>query len=309
MKTLVALFETEAMARDAMNALINAGVDRSYVRLENPDTLSEFTSTTTTTTDTTERRGFWDWLFGSDSEIPASDRDVYAESVRRGDYAVVVSSDSDDTTMIEDVLYQYNPLDVDARGEFYQSSGWTGYDRTQPIYTEDQTRTERDQYTNMSADRTVNAGDGQRLEVVEEQMNVDKRQVERGGMRIRSYVTTRPVEAQVTLREEHVTVDRRAVDRAATDADFNTNDAVIEVTEMGEEAVISKTARVVEEVVVGKEATERTETVRDSVRRKDVDVENIETTDTTYRTTGSTTDVDTTYTTTDRDQDANLTNR
>jgi len=36
--------------------------------------------------------------------------------------------------------------------------------------------------------------------------------------------------------------------------------------------VVAKTARVVEEVVVGRETTERTETVKDTVRREEVEV-------------------------------------
>jgi len=47
----------------------------------------------------------------------------------------------------------------------------------------------------------------------------------------------------------------------------------VEVTETAEEPVVRKQARVVEEVVVGKEQEERTETVRDTVRRTEVEVE------------------------------------
>ena len=76
------------------------------------------------------------------------------------------------------------------------------------------------------------------------------------------------------LREETVTVERRPVDRPATDADFAAaGKDVIEMTETAEEAVISKRARVVEEVVVQKEVTERTETVRGIERHTDVDVQ------------------------------------
>jgi stress response protein YsnF len=48
----------------------------------------------------------------------------------------------------------------------------------------------------------------------------------------------------------------------------------IEVHQTAEEPVVNKTARVVEEVVVRKDATERTETVRDNVRWEEVDVQN-----------------------------------
>jgi hypothetical protein len=88
-------------------------------------------------------------------------------------------------------------------------------------------------------------------------------------------VEEHPVEEQVRLREEHVHVDRRPANRPATDQDFRAHDDVIEVTETAEEPVVGKTARVVEEVVVGKEVRERTETVRDSVRRSDVNVERL----------------------------------
>ena len=95
-------------------------------------------------------------------------------------------------------------------------------------------------------------------------------------MRIRSFVTETPVEENVTLRDETINVDRRPVDRAARDADFDAfEERTIEVTETDEEAVVSKEARVVEEVVVGKSVENRQETVRDTVRRTNVEVEEI----------------------------------
>jgi stress response protein YsnF len=54
-----------------------------------------------------------------------------------------------------------------------------------------------------------------------------------------------------------------------------------EVRDTAEEAVVAKDARVVEEVAVGKEASDRTETISDSVRRTDVDVETVEDEETT----------------------------
>ena len=113
-----------------------------------------------------------------------------------------------------------------------------------------------------------------RIPVVEEELKVGKREVERGGVRVETRVEERPVEEQVNLREERVRVERRPVDRPASEADFNEaqHGRSFEVREKSEEAVIGKEARVVEEVVVGKEAQERTETVRDTVRKTEVDV-------------------------------------
>jgi len=49
-------------------------------------------------------------------------------------------------------------------------------------------------------------------------------------------------------------------------------DKSIEMTQTSEEAVVGKTARVVEEVVLQKGSTERVETVRDTVRKEEVEV-------------------------------------
>jgi len=123
--------------------------------------------------------------------------------------------------------------------------------------------------------RTLEAGQTVAIPVTEEQLQVGKREVQGGGVRVHTEVTERPVEEQVSLREEHVKVERRPVNRPATDADFDKAAATIEATEKREVAVAAKHARVTEEVVVGKEAAQRTETVRDTVRRTDVEVEQI----------------------------------
>jgi stress response protein YsnF len=49
----------------------------------------------------------------------------------------------------------------------------------------------------------------------------------------------------------------------------------IEVTATAEEPMVSKQARVAEEVVIGKGVAERTETVRDTMRRTEVELEQL----------------------------------
>lgn len=114
------------------------------------------------------------------------------------------------------------------------------------------------------------------IPVIKEELEVGKREVQGGGVRVESRVTERPVQEQVNLREEHVTVQRRAVDRPASADDLGAfKEGTLEVTEKREVAVVSKDARVVEEIVVGKQATERTETIRDVVHETDVNVERL----------------------------------
>jgi uncharacterized protein (TIGR02271 family) len=111
------------------------------------------------------------------------------------------------------------------------------------------------------------------IPVIQEELQVGKRQVQSGGVRVETHVSETPVEQDVRLREEHVSVTRHPVDRAATDADFHPlAGGSIEVTETAEEAVVAKKARVVEEVLVTKDVSQRTEHISDTVRRTDVEV-------------------------------------
>ena len=95
-------------------------------------------------------------------------------------------------------------------------------------------------------------------------------------MRVYSRVVEQPVEETVNLQEERVRLDRQLVNRPVKESDLRSGrDEVIEVQEYAEEPVLSKEARVVEEVRINKEATQRQQTVRDTVRRTEVDVENL----------------------------------
>ena len=113
------------------------------------------------------------------------------------------------------------------------------------------------------------------IPLAEEQLQVGKRTVDRGTTSIRRYVVRKPVEESVTLRDETVSVERR---RPVTAGEAGVpagvfEERTVEVHQTAEEPVVSKTARVAEEVVVRKDATERTETVRDDVRREQVEVQ------------------------------------
>ena len=113
------------------------------------------------------------------------------------------------------------------------------------------------------------------IRLAEEQLNVGKKLVEEGTTRIRRFVTEKPVEASVTLHEEHAEVLRRAVADPNYIGDIDWSDKTIEVTETAEQAVVSKTSRIAEEVVVRKEGSDRTEVIKDTVRRQQVEVERL----------------------------------
>ncbi len=228
--------------------------------------------------------------------VPKEHAEYYSEGVRRGGTLVTVNAPDSQAEEAVDILNGHGAVDIEERGAAYRTGGYTGYSETAVPYTTEEVTRERDLYrtapvastatlTAPAATGTVNAGDEQVLQVVEEDLAVGKRQVQRGGARIHTFVTERPVEESVSLHEEHVTIERRPVDRAVTSADTAFREGSIEVTETAEVPVVSKEARVVEEVVVGKTATDRVETVSDTVRRTDVEVEEIPGTTTTTGTT------------------------
>jgi stress response protein YsnF len=115
------------------------------------------------------------------------------------------------------------------------------------------------------------------IPVIEEDMEVHKKEVPTGGVRVRSRIIEKPVEENLRLREEHIHVERRKVDRRPTDEELkNFKNQSTEFTEHAEVPEVEKTPKVVEEVRVQKDIDHRNETVRDKVQRKDVDVENID---------------------------------
>ena len=118
---------------------------------------------------------------------------------------------------------------------------------------------------------------GETVQEVEEQLAVHKGRAVTGGVRVTTHVSERPVEQTVTLREEQVEVERRAADRKLTpgEAEAAFQDKTVEMLGTGEEVEVSKQARVVGEVTVGKRVEEHKETVKDTVRRTEVEVEEI----------------------------------
>ena len=116
---------------------------------------------------------------------------------------------------------------------------------------------------------------GRVIPVVEEELAVGKRTVDQGGVRVFRRVVEIPVSESVNLREEHVVIDRKAVDRPATQSDLSNSSRSVELTETAEEVVLSKTAHVVEEVLVGKKSSDHVEHVEDTVRRTEIEVEEL----------------------------------
>jgi uncharacterized protein (TIGR02271 family) len=205
----------------------------------------------------------------TDVGIPDEEAHMYSESIRRGNTLVVAQVTDSRVNEAAQIMERGGLVDLDRHSKQWRSEGWRGFDANAGAYRP--TKTAAVGETNKNPRR-----DEETIEVVEEDVRIGKRAVQEGGVRVRSYVREIPVEEEVRLRDEEVHVERRPVNRPATAEDLkNFREGTVEMTEMHEEAVIGKEARVVEEVNIHKHAGEHTERVRDTVRRTEVDVEKI----------------------------------
>jgi uncharacterized protein (TIGR02271 family) len=270
-QTIIGVFNTYQDADLAQTRLENEGIPRTDMSVHSNDAGSTVATDSPAGESVATRPGevhegamarvehFFKNLFG-DSDRP-EEVGHYQEAVRRGGALLSVEvRDESATERVRDALYAAGAVDIDSRVAQWRTAGYSNYDNTAPAYTSDQIAEERKTFP-----------------VVQESLEVGKREVQTGGVRVYSRVTETPVSESVSLREEHASIERRPVDRAATAADLK--EGFVEIKETAEQAVIAKTARVVEEVVVGKEASSRTETVNDTVRGTDVEVERTDGTD------------------------------
>jgi uncharacterized protein (TIGR02271 family) len=206
--------------------------------------------------------------------VPAEDAAHYNEGVRRGGTLLAVKAEDNMAAKVAQILGADGAVNIDERAEQYKQQGFLPTPNT-PAVPRPAVTTPVVPPAPINPPATIAKAGETVLPVVEEELLVGKREVERGGVRVYTHVTETPVEEKVQLHEEHVNVERHVVNRPVTSADAAFKNENFELRETAEEAVISKQARVVEEVIVGKTATDRTETVHDTVRRTDVEVEKI----------------------------------
>ncbi len=266
--TVVGVFEDYGTADRVARELTSAGIPREAIDLR-----SNFRTGAAGRTEEDNREheggisGFFHRLFGGGDSESEHAHD-YAEMVRRGNAVVSVTAPREQANRAAGIMNDLGAIDIDRRVADYRKAGYRGYDENAPAYSREEAEREREQYRNRQGGATI--------PVVEEELEVGKRVVRRGGVRVYSQVRDVPVEEEVTLREEHVKVERRPANRPLNAGEkAQLRDQTIEVTESAEVPVVQKRARVREEVVVGKETTERKETVSDTVRRTEVKVDQL----------------------------------
>ncbi|HXW55600.1 MAG TPA: YsnF/AvaK domain-containing protein [Candidatus Cybelea sp.] len=255
---IVTVYNTVDKAKEALRVLQASGFHPDEISVMDRNALGNAP---------TQEAGFWRRLFGGN--VWEHEAEVYSRTLKEGGAILSLRVPHEEVARAMSILDVHGPVDVHEKAASYNI----------PIPTTAKSLVTPPAVVKAAAAAAVATTRlTDRDEVVrlaEEQLNVGKRLFEIGTTRIRRYVIEKPVEAQVTLHEEHTEVARRAITDPAYVKDIDWTDRMIEVTETTEQPVVTKTARVAEEVVIRKKGSDRVETVRDTVRRQELDVERI----------------------------------
>lgn len=266
---VVAVFDTPAHAQNAVKALQAAGFPIGDISIVNNDTLDDRGAKVAT------ESGFWHRLFGSDVDL--HEAKVYGHTVDNGGSVVTLRVPDTLVDKAVALLHTHNPVDVNQRaaslGIIAAAAAPMAAQAAVGAQAAASSAPAVSKAPLAAPVRTGNQDEVIRL--AEETLNVGKRQVEAGMTRVRRFVTEKPVEANVTLHEEHASVARRAISDPGYIKDIDWSDRTIEVRETSEQAVVSKSAHIAEEVVISKEGSDRVETVKDTVRRQQAEVERL----------------------------------
>jgi len=270
---IVTLYDTAEHAEAARRNLEAAGFAPGDISSINNKTLS-------IAGDKLRDPGLWHRLFGRD--IQQYEAALYGRSVEAGGTVLTIRVPETDVARATAILNAHQSVDVVKRAEQQGLIKAAAPAVTKPaIAPMPVTRTEMPPAAaTRPASNVSTALNGEEvLALAEEHLNVGKRVIQDGTTRIRRFVTETPVEAQVTLHEEHARVLRRAIADPNYIRNLDWTDKTIEITETAEEPVVTKSAHVAEEVVIQREGSDHVKTVRDKVRRQEVEVEHLSRTD------------------------------
>jgi uncharacterized protein (TIGR02271 family) len=302
---LVAVFDTVANADTAVQALENADVSSASIRryhrddpaMENLGTRTSThvgpVSTAAVDADRVHQRssGFWAWLTGEEGGTtdPAyeSDHAYYGRHIDSGSTVLAVTVEQAESQRVMDLLADQMPVKLEDVGTEASATGtqdtsamtamregtmregtmdgvYEGTMREVGMMGTPHAMTEPNRISETNEREEV-------IPLAEEQVEIGKRRVDHA-TRIRRYVVESPVERQVTLRDETVEIERRRPVEGTSPGAGAFEERTVEVHTSSEQPEVTKTANIAEEVVVHKTVTDRPETIRETVRKEQVEV-------------------------------------
>ncbi len=258
---IVTVFDTAANANRAMDSLEKAGFSRSEMHTLTKDDATRINGEAATAL---KQPGFWQRLFGSD--VVEYEGHVFSKAVDGGGTVLTLRADESDVPEAIKILHDSNAIDIEHRAA---SLGLIKPAVEPPVAAPTPAKSVA---AAVAATPVAKVATDQVLRLAEEQLQVGKEQVEAGTTTVRRYVIEKPVEAQVTLHEEHADVVRRAVKDPNYVGDIDWGDSTVVVTETAERALIHKVPRIAEEVMIRRAGSDRVEQIRDTVRKQQADV-------------------------------------
>lgn len=109
------------------------------------------------------------------------------------------------------------------------------------------------------------------IPVGEEVLNVATRMVPGKTTRVKRIVVEQPVHQEITLHTETVVLEHRKPLHATSEGILT--EVTVEMSNSNEIPVVSKSVRLVEEVLLRKEVTARVETIHDTIKRDTLEIE------------------------------------
>jgi uncharacterized protein (TIGR02271 family) len=260
-ETLVAAYDNNEHAMAAANALKAGGYHRDDISILDQARLAAGKGQ--------KPVGLWQRLFGED--INKYEATVYGDVIRAGGVVLSVRVPREQVAQAAGILDLHHPINVHDRAV---TTGAAQEAHVEAAKKETQVPLAPQQDVAVTSKQAQLHPDSMRL--AEEHLEVGKKMVETGRTRVRRFTTESDVEQDVTLHEEHAELLRKAVSQPTAAADIDWSDQEMEVAESKEQALVKKTARVVEEISLRTKGDDHIETIHEKLRRQQAEIEQVD---------------------------------
>lgn len=261
---IVTLFDSAQQAEAAKRNLVKAGFSDRDISLISGERLQQEGHSV-------RHPSLWQRLFGH--TVDQDQADVYTRAMDKGGVVLTLRTEEETLARAMTILHSHDSVEVPSRMQSSVEKGTRapGIDPTagKQFAGEINDRQAEPQRSSLTGDES----EADILRLAEEQVEVGKRLVSEGSTRVRRYTVTDSVSEDISLHEQHADIFRRSVNEPALAGEVDWSEKTVEVAETHEQPEINKTTHVKEEVVVRTAGSDRTETINDTVRRQEVDID------------------------------------
>lgn len=268
---IVTLFDSAIQADAAKRNLLKAGFPDQDISLISGERLQSEGKAI-------RHPSIWQRLFGH--TVDEDQADIYSKAMDKGGVVLSLRTEEEKLAKAMTILHSHDSVDVPSRmkssltDSTQQNAGERAVNPTAGREFAGETNDRsRSKVEPLRTSLTGDESEEDILRLAEEQLEVGKRLVSEGSTRVRRYTVTDEVAKDISLHEQHADIFRRSVNEPALTGEVDWSEKTVEVAESHEQPVINKTTNVKEEVVVRTDGSDRTETVSDTVRRQEVDID------------------------------------